>query len=149
MNIAILDNDSVVVEITTTSSALADFPSIITPINIDNIAPPSIGDIWNGTSFITVGVTPALQYRSFTYVEFMQALGTEMPVRAAAVIRQKNTDTDIGAHIELVFEIIKSNGGVNFNVEIARTNFALLVVLSVFTQAESDTLMNNPNYVAP
>jgi hypothetical protein len=149
MNIALIDQ-GIVVELTTTTLTLANYQanSILLAVDLTGIAPVTLGNVYNGTSFGNSPAAVALQYRSFTYVTFMEALSL-MPVRAAAVIRQKNTDTDIGAHLELLFEVLKANDGIDFNNEISRTNFNTLVILSIFTSAERDTIVNNPNYVAP
>lgn len=148
MNIALIDQ-GIVVELTTTTLTLANYQanSILLAVDLTGVAPVTLGNVYNGTSFSNSSAAVALQYRSFTYVTFMEALSL-MPIRAAAVIRQKNTDTNLGAHLELLFEVLKANDGIDFNNEISRTNFNALVVLNIFTSAERDTIINNPDYVA-
>ncbi len=147
MNIAVLDFNSVVLEITTTNLLLAEYPGLVQPIDITNISPPAIGSRWDGSSF-TAPVAAGQLYNQYTYLSFMEKLSS-YPVAAKNIIDAKNHISAnavhqlLSAQVELMFEVLKAADGIDFNNLTSRNNFNLLRAAAFFSQTEYDEIIGN------
>ena len=99
----------------------------------------SPGYTWDGISFTAPTTAPVVVYNQYNYVDFLEKL-MEEPVSAVKLVRAKKADNELGAQIEIMMEMIRGMGGVDFNSPIARMRLNSLAGI-IFTPADIDNIM--------
>ena len=120
---------------------LATYPTADEKVDVTNVSPePTAGDLWQGSSFVPA--SPAVVYKSYSYVAFLEKLTQGGGARA--LLRLKKTDTDQAADVELFMEMMKTNNGVDFNSAISRARL-WSVVPDILSAAEAEEIQGAPN----
>ncbi len=132
--LALLDPRGVVARIVTTDQPLSDFAMEAMDVTMDV---PEIGQILDRETGL---FADRVIYNTYSYVDFMEILMT-YKVSARKLIQAKNGGGDLGADLELMFEMIRGMDGVDFASAVSRQRFYDLATAGIFEQAEVDAIV--------
>jgi hypothetical protein len=151
ITIAILEN-SIVTGIT--EAANLGVLNGLTVVDITNIPDVVVGSVYvSGTTFtaptsVTAPNLFGLVYRKYeTYLEFINYMASVHTLAFSAMIREKNRDSLLGSQLEVYFEVLKVNDGIDFNNTVSRTTFALLK-LPIAGVSGNETILTAAQYNA-